>query len=107
MNFRKAASAALMSGVLAGGVVMVAAPTASAGIRCTTEIVGSEAVAHCYANDDPSALYSTYRVVATCIAGNNTYTFKKYGPWEAVGALTTSRVSCGARYLSVDFELRK
>ncbi|WKV71952.1 hypothetical protein AW27_010740 [Streptomyces sp. PCS3-D2] len=107
MVLRKAAAMFASAGVMAGAVVVVAAPVASAGIRCTTEIVGSEAVAHCMANDDPSAVHSRYRVKATCLMGNNAGTFTRYGSWVYVGEGTTSRATCGSRILRVDFEVQK
>lgn len=61
----------------------------------------------CAANNDPNAMYSTYRVVATCLMGNNAGTFKKYGKWVPVGAGDTSRTKCNATTLSVNFEIRK
>ncbi|MFC6132339.1 MULTISPECIES: hypothetical protein [Streptomyces] len=104
---RKGATLLASAGILAGGVVVATAPTASAGIRCTTEIVGSEAVAHCMANDDPNAVYSKYRVVATCLMGNNAGTFTRVGSWVYVGEGNTSRTTCGSRILRVDFEVQR
>ncbi|WP_329621246.1 hypothetical protein OG357_12715 [Streptomyces sp. NBC_01255] len=72
------------------------------GIACDHWVSGTKASAVCRG----TAREETYRVKAVCIAGNNTYTFVKYGPWKGVGLPDVSTVDCGARVLSVTVQFR-
>ncbi|WP_199552307.1 hypothetical protein [Streptomyces sp. N35] len=46
-----------------------------------------------------------YRAKATCLMGNNTGMFIRYGDWQGTGAPNTSTADCGAEILAAEFEV--
>ncbi|MEU6477369.1 hypothetical protein ABZ858_10835 [Streptomyces sp. NPDC047017] len=103
MMMRRRIAVAGAGVMLALGGAVVTAPSASATpqVSCVVDVQGTRVVVTCRGLQANVG----YRAKATCLKGNNTGVFVKYGPWKGTGMPDTSEVDCGSKVISGDFQV--